>query len=350
MRSVSRFEFQLLRILRGILRRTPVEQVAQLVVTPHQRPGCLSRDCVSLVQDHLAKGAVSILARGGWHRDRFLRGAQGVTGRLWERTPPAELGLSFSRHTLSFLIWLTAADPRTRKLKAETENVALTLGDQFVFFLAYDAFRLTEAGLSFARQPLFNQHPLIRLAYPEDFTDFKTLPKLGELTPWVTGPGACLLESLEHWFVARWRALERDKATISRWQQMRGVGESQTEVLSAYLSALEQTKRFDLGAWLLRVLAELVQGTADARPWTLNLDVSGLRAADRMETYRAALALLHTTDRFEAWTTAARAVNFFDREEYAVSQLWLTQWDRWHGEQTCQQVRGIIRMLDPLRA
>src|SRR5947209_5453334 len=83
---------------------------------PPPPPACLSRPAVRLVKDALAKGCVFLLARrGGWRVERHLRGGRVAEGRLWQRTPPAELGLTFSRHALEFLVWITAARPGDRE-------------------------------------------------------------------------------------------------------------------------------------------------------------------------------------------------------------------------------------------
>ena len=50
-------------------------------------------------QDALGKGTVELLARaGGWRPEAFLRNGKAKEGRLWDRTPPRELGLPFSRY------------------------------------------------------------------------------------------------------------------------------------------------------------------------------------------------------------------------------------------------------------
>jgi len=94
------------------------------------RPLSLSRTCVELVADGLAKGCMTWLARsGGWRRERFLRDGQPRTGRLWERWEPATLGLAFSRHSLEFLVWITAHRPGDQKPPLELPLAELTTGD-----------------------------------------------------------------------------------------------------------------------------------------------------------------------------------------------------------------------------
>src|SRR5438477_11794286 len=73
---VSRFEANLLDILRFFLRRMALERVQKRIIEECPRPKCLSRAAVRLAEDMLAKGCVSLLARaGGWRRERYLRGA-----------------------------------------------------------------------------------------------------------------------------------------------------------------------------------------------------------------------------------------------------------------------------------
>ncbi len=171
MRSISRFEADLLRILHALLGRSPIEGAWPLIAGRHKKPHCLSRGAVELVQDALAKGCVWRLAReGGWLPDRYLRGDRVASGRLWERTAPEELGLSFSRFTLSFLIWLTAENPADRPVRWNPSEHELTVGDRLMIFHAYEALR---AGPSEPAKlgdvPQFARNALCRVAFPEDF-------------------------------------------------------------------------------------------------------------------------------------------------------------------------------------
>src|SRR5438105_14767605 len=105
MQNVSRFEANLLHLLYYFLRREPPERALALVENRCDAPACLSPGAVRLVRDALGKGCPHLLAtRGGWRKERFLRGEQVRDGRLWERTPPPDLGLAFSPQTLAFLL------------------------------------------------------------------------------------------------------------------------------------------------------------------------------------------------------------------------------------------------------
>ena len=105
MRSVSRFESNLLRILHSFLDQSDVSHVLSAIKRPESPPPCLSRDAVELVKQSLRNGTVTLLAReGGWAQSRHLRDDQIREGNLWQRTEPSELGLDFSPHSLDFLI------------------------------------------------------------------------------------------------------------------------------------------------------------------------------------------------------------------------------------------------------
>src|SRR5581483_6760942 len=102
------------RLLHFFLHQAPVATALQLLDAKLERPKCLNRDAIDLVTDTLAKGIVVLLTRGttsqggAWRIERHVRGEEVVKGRLWERTPPDKLGMSFSRNTLDFLIYITA--------------------------------------------------------------------------------------------------------------------------------------------------------------------------------------------------------------------------------------------------
>src|SRR5207302_2761758 len=62
--SLSRFEANLVRILRFFVRAAPASQAEPILFARCPRPPCLTRACVRLVQDTLARGCVRLLARG----------------------------------------------------------------------------------------------------------------------------------------------------------------------------------------------------------------------------------------------------------------------------------------------
>ena len=348
MRSISRFEANLLRILHALLGRTPLEGARRLIAGRHERPECLGRGAVELVQDALAKGCVWRLAReGGWLRDRYLRGDRVAAGRLWERTPPADLGLSFSRHTLSFLIWLTADHLADRPVRWSPGERDLTVGDRLVMFYAYEALRAGAADPAKLRElPQFPRHALCRLAFPEDFVGAR--PGLvPDYSAWTGGLGACVLEALRPYLAGRWVALERQKLALTDPSQMIALGRAQEATLEAFLDALDGAGRPDLARFLLSVASSLLRDMPGPRAWVGSLDMSGLRVAERAEVHRAALAFLRSFGRLRAWEYRARDVGYFD-EGYAASQLWKADWETYAGDTLCERAAAIARAVDPL--
>ncbi len=350
MLRVSRFEANLLRLLWYFLGREPPERALPLLENRCAAPPCLHRNAVHLIQDALSKGCVFRLARGGgWRRERFLRGDHVVEGRLWQRTPPAELGLTFSAHTLHFLIWITANCPSDAERGWSAAEEELTLGDRILLYFAHEGLRRVAEGLGAlalrTRQP-FMRHALCWLAFPEDYT---AVPSGAQpnFAPWTSGVGASMLEAMQTELARRWIEVESSKERLADPQAMRALGLAQERVLTAFLDAIEQTGRLDLARFLLRASAVLLGTHAHAGMWTGKLNLTGQRVAGRAATYQAATIFLRTLDRLQTWERRARGVGYFD-EGYAASQLWKADWDQVQGDRLIERARTIVQQLDPM--
>jgi hypothetical protein len=346
---VSRFEANLLDILRCFLRHLPLERVQRRLIEPCERPKCLSRTAVRLAEDMLAKGTVALLARsGGWRRERHLRAGRVVEGRLWERTDPEELGLTFSRHTLGFLIWITAADLNNKKLRWPSPvGRELTVGDSLFLYYAYGVVRRSAAIPGNSRPRVFAENPLCRLAYPQDFGMLGDAAPPQDIAPWTAGLGACILEALQGELTELWLKVERNKAEVDSWQEMQGLAQSQARVLDPLFKAVEEAGRLDLTRFLLAVLARLLHPDTTADRWLAGLKERGPTMGDRTKTARDALVLLQRLQTMRRWASEARGVAFFE-EQYAASQLWKTDWERGKGELLHARAGAILRQVEPL--
>src|SRR5262249_23838509 len=232
MKSVSRFEANLLRILSFFLGRAPYEQVQPFLDGKRDRPKCLSADAVGLVQDALAKGCTLLLAqRGGWRHERFLRGdrklgqEKAVEGRLWERTKPEELGLRFSKNSLDFLLWITATKPTEASDAWKPVEKRFTVSDYWLFHLAHEALRGSPTGAALVQRWPFHTNALSWLLYPGDFTQ-TPVDATPDLSVWTQGLGSCMVEVLQE-LAERWVQIEVGKAQITDWQRMRSLGQAQ---------------------------------------------------------------------------------------------------------------------------
>lgn len=345
-RVVSRFEANLLKLVRFFLLREPYEQVANLLANRLDRPKCLSRDGVRLAEDRLAKGTMWLLAHGGgWRSERHLRGDRVAAGRLWERTPPEQLALEFSGQTLEFLLWVLTEYPQpTTPFRPPAER--LTVGDHFFFALAYQALRPTTVGRQARGWPVVQENALCWLLHPDEFADRKA-QAVPEMAPWVTGAGAAVLEAWQGKLTEAWVGVEHQKMAATNWQQLRDVGQNQGRILDAYFAACDAAGRRDLARWALKAAAQLAVGRPGAQAWVGNLVTQGPRLADRVETYRAALVLFRRLDTLRAWEQEARTVGYLD-EGYHAAQLYKADWEAAHGEDVWDHGHRMIRELEPL--
>jgi hypothetical protein len=351
MQTVSRFEANLVRLLYHFLGREPAERAHPLVEERCPMPTCLGRPAVRLVQDALAKGCVALLAaRGGWRKERFLRGEKPAEGRLWQRTGPDGLALAFSRHTLEFLIWITAARPGDKEPRWHPAAGALTPADLLLLYFAHERLRETAESLGAAelrKRAPFVEHGLCWLAFPGDFAAAPDGAR-PDFTTWTTGPGACVVEALQPELQARWVQLEASKARVADPAAMRALGRAQDRALTGFLDAAERVGRYDLARFLLAAAAQLLGPHADRSMWVGGLQVSGLRLADRSATYQAAVTFLRHLDRLRGWERRARGVGYFD-EGYATAQLWKADWEHYGGDTLHERAQAVVRQLDPLR-
>jgi hypothetical protein len=350
-RSVSRFEANLLRILRFFLKQVPAEQAMRHIHDRIDRPRCLSADAVHLVKDSLAKGCVLYLVRaGGWKRDRFLRSGSPKFGRLWERSPVDRLTLEFSKDALNFLMWITAVRPKEEKPTFRVIDKNLTIADRLLFFLAYEVMR-SDAELASALRSasVFGENALVWLAYANDFAgdEHAAVPSF---EPWLTEPGSFVLEALQPVLEHRWLEIERTKGQVGDWALLRQQGEVQGRVTDAFTEAVNAAGRRDLVRFLLVVMSRVL-ATPDMAPtfWTGGLQGAGPpRLADRVETQRNALAVLRQAERFRGWEQEARRSGYLD-EDYAASKFWLSEYERFDFNTIADRAERVLQQVEPLR-
>lgn len=348
-KAVNRFEAHLLRILWFLFRRLPIEQALPLVSGRHRRPPCLSRTAVELIQDTLAKGSVFLLATsGGWRRERWLRGEEIASGRLWEISSPEELALSFSPQSLEFLMWLTAEAPTDPQQPLELDNEALTLGDRYLLYLAYHALRKTDVGTALGQTPAFLSLGLCWLAFPDDFAENERAFSDACLEPWVTDEGTRVLEALTPQLAEQWVTMEQAKGRVHDCQWMLAWGKTQQAVLSAYFRRIDEAGRRDLARFFLLAMHRVLSANPPSQNWTGHLSTGGLRMADRMETYRKALSAVQQLLDLQRWEQEARSIGYFD-EGYQASQLWKTDWENLQGDELCRKAEALLRDVEPLQ-
>ena len=70
--------------------------------------------------------------------------------------------------------------------------------------------------------------------------------------------------------------------------------------------------------------------------------------AERLETQRNALAVLHAAERFRNWEQAARQSGYLD-EDYATSKFWLGEWERFDFNTIAERAERVLQQVEPLR-
>jgi hypothetical protein len=346
MHQVTRFESTLLKILHAMVGRAPAAQVLKLLVRRWARPRCLSRQCVDLVKDALSKGCTWWLATGGWRSETFLRGDAAAEGRLWQRTPPADLGLEFSAYALDFLIWLTEADVSGDAVWQPYEEDSLATGDRLLLALSLDAVADTEIGMHWAASPPFANDGLCALLHPELMAHAATRFS-PTFEPWLTPAGQTILEAAQHRLARSWHALETAKATMISRDRMTALGRAQRQTLHAFFAAIDRAGRRDLARWVLIALEDAVADSPDVSRWIGALDVKGLRVAQRTEIYRSAVAFLAAAAQLSHWQQQAVGTGYFD-EGYAASQIWKSDWERYNGQAAIATAQRVARDAEPL--
>ncbi len=347
MKTVSRFEAYLLQILHSFFRRSSSDPAVRLVSEESECPRCLSRNAIDLVKDTLKKGMVQFLAeRGGWRRERFLRNDQIAEGRLWNRTPPGELGLSFSRHSLEFLIWITADHPSKSWLNPVPDESELTIGDRLLYLLAYESLRGTEPARGLMQQPPFKRHALLWLVYLSELEEHDP-PKSWDFSPWVQGQGAEVLEAFGPRLSERWFQMERQKLRIPEPQTLRRLGTLQERILSNLFDAVEAVDRRDLCRFFLQAMKQHLRDVPRTAGPAYRPVMNNLRMADRAEVYRSAGACLRQMARMDQWNRRAQSIGFYD-EGYAAAQLWKSDWEQLDGDRLWAESQARWHSLEPL--
>jgi len=348
---VSKFEFNLLRILRFYLGHFPADQGMHLLSATLPRPDCLSTDSVHLIKDTLSKACVLHLVRdGGWRNDRYLRASKPSGGRVWDRIPLDERSLEFSHHVMDFLIWSTAEKVHEPRTSWDVKLDELTPADEYFFWRVFDSCRSSTELLDvFRRKVAFKRNPLCWLFCPGDVAESDE-PAPPDFHPMFTGVRAVILECLQSQLASRWIRSERSKGQLGDWKRMRNQGRAEFVALQAFLAAAEDTNRLDLAQFVLQTNAVLFWSDLGPLFWTGGLQGSGPpRLADRLETHRAALALPRQMEVLEGWQQRALSVGYFD-DDYQASQLWKQLWEAANGDAVTTRARNAVALIEPLRA
>lgn len=348
---VSRFEFNLLRLLQFVLGHVPPEHATNFLSAKLPCPPCLSEAAVRIAEDTIAKALVLHLVRaGGWRKENHLRNGKPTAGRVWERVPLGERELTFSRHPLAFMMWLTAEKVTDTKEAWDVPAGSLTPADELFFAVAFDSLKAEpNVAAVLAEKRAFRDNPLCWLNAGADFA----VP--GEVTPpsfepLTAGVRAVIVECLNPDLAQRWIRSERGRGQIGDWKQMRATGLTLNRTLTDFLAACGKANRPDLARFVLTAARTILnQPGLTPQYWTGGLHGQGPpRLADRLETQRAAVVLPRHLTTLQGWDRKARGVGYWD-DDYQASQLWKEDWEQAGGDTLAATAHRILEQLEPLR-
>lgn len=356
--ELSEFETNLNRILRLLLGASSMAESGWLLRKQHQRPKCLSRKCVELVQDTLAKGCTSFFARRGWQFDRFIHDGEPRSGRLWQRYAPEQMSLEFSRNTMRLLIWLTAEDVSRPKQSMAIRREQLTIGDHLLNLIAVTELSKEHGSLAqtnnsslLLRRSLFRLNPINWFFLAEALAG-----KLSGMDPasenpfveWFRPDRVWVVETLQKDIARNWSKLEVQKRRFVDPQTLLQLSETQQRTIDCYLTAADNAGRRDLGLWLLGSASEAMSDWREDSAWFENLNLSQFRLTERQSLYKSALCLFHAVARVGGWHDDFMNVSYYD-EDYQASQLWKSKWESIDGDRIRRASRELIQSVAPLR-
>lgn len=345
MKEVSEFEAQLLRILRCLMHKAPVQHSLGRLVNSNRKPRCLSRNCVELIQDMLSKGVTEWLARSGWEHQRCVKNEVVVNDRLWNRHSLDAVRLSFTPNSLRFLIWLTADNVAQPRTNPGIDEDTISTGDQLLFLMAYAVLRSTIAGPALLKQPGLRDHGLIHLMFPADVASAQNNPP-PDLDHWCAADQAWVSEALQSRLALQWTRSEQAHWTSNNDADVLLAGRATENVLENWFRATEASGRRDLCLFLLKAGRRLMD-SPDRDQWFQRFDLRQLQMADRTRFYDAALSFWMSAERLRQWTLQAQAVGFYD-DDYQASQLWKREWETLDGDRFVREAQAIIKRFHPM--
>jgi hypothetical protein len=251
------------------------------------------------------------------------------------------LGLSFSRHSLDFLIWVTAHDAGKRG-EAWSFKGSLELGDRLLLVAAYNAVHGSDIARRWAERHPWRSEVLCRLLHATDF--HSPFGPAGDFSPWLAPAGVAVLEAWQQRLADRWVVMDQEKSRAATVQELRAAAQSQTQTLEAYLHAIDQACRRDLARFLLMAGGRLFQTNLSSTAWLNNAVVRCLRLADRQQAQRDARVVARQFECLAAWQAQARGVGFLD-EGYAAAQLWKSQWEAYNGDGLAAAARRLLDQI-----
>jgi hypothetical protein len=290
-----------------------------LLASSRSLPPKIGPRCAELVGDALAQIWPALWRREGAKPGASIRAGKVIRGRGWERHPPS--ALEFSPFTLALLRWLVEV-PLAAGSAPNLLAQPVTIGDQVVAYLALSASAETPAQLSIARCSKVALAPLAWLGFAPVLSGEP--PAARTWDELVEGPGAVVIEALQHDLAKRWRTIELTKRAATDPETLIALGRAQDLTLTAFMDACSRAGRRDLAGFVIDAMVPLLG--RQVAPFPNELDRTK-PLSSRTAARKASGALLRGLETWLRWDREHRGIRFLD-DDYEASQLLLLRFEK----------------------
>jgi hypothetical protein len=296
-------EAQLISVARGLFGGTRPAELHALLFESYNAPAQLSRGALRVLEDTLAKGAVTWLVKNGAWRER-----------LWEQQEP--LPLKFDRQAMRVLQWLLDTALVREAPTPLRLDVAGSIGCELLLLAALNQVAGTAAEGAVASQDAVRASALCRVAMPVSLVLAGGVPLSPPLA--FTAEQDFVLAALQPALARGWHGAVKLVARLLLPADVERCGRAQAAVLEQLFNWAEAAGRRERCAFLLEALAPMLHERATVADFVAGFDVK-LPLKDRHSARRAAGATLFALERLEKWDEEDRLVRFVD-DGYEAAQ------------------------------
>ncbi len=339
--KVSQSEFELLSLVQGLCTFDRSHLMESLIRESRKLPEQYSSLALSLLEDMLAKGLITGLAKKSGAGTQ-LSGTQ-VKDYWWHKNPVQ--GLKFSEQSIVILRWVLGLELTCEQSPPDIQCTQLESGDGLLLYFVCSNLVNFCYHPAIEKSKAFRSSVLCWLGYFDYFSQSRALcsQELSVLDfDALVTKDAWLMESSQKILRDQWLAIETKKSTIACSQYMIRLGQAQVLLLEHLFRAAEEHKRLDLLLFVFEAAGQIVKNNPTPKKWIENLP-QNITLNEYAEAVKASMALFTTLESCAQAIHNLKAIRIFD-EDYQYSQLILKQWEC-YGDSGLDQARAWVKEL-----